>query len=113
MKIYAFSLEVNALITSKTPTKTIMETGKTIHAFCTKPAKMYPANDTAATVNTYGNCVDTWLIWSHFAPVLAIMVVSEIGEQWSPQTAPARQAERAINPSLCFLSKSLSILGLK
>lgn len=62
MKNYAFSLEVNALITSKTPTKTTMETGKTIQAFCTNPAKIYPAKETTATVSTYGNCVDTWLI---------------------------------------------------
>lgn len=29
----------------------------------------------------------------HSAPALAIMVVSLIGEIWSPQTAPAMQAE--------------------
>ena len=29
----------------------------------------------------------------HWAPALAIIVVSEIGEQWSPQTAPAIHAE--------------------
>src|SRR5690606_24066283 len=32
-------------------------------------------------------------MWLHMAPVEDMMVVSEIGEQWSPQTAPARQAE--------------------
>ena len=35
----------------------------------------------------------TWLMWSHCAPADDIIVVSEIGEQWSPQTAPARHAE--------------------
>ena len=34
-----------------------------------------------------------WLLW---LPALAIIVVSEIGEQWSPQTAPAIQAEIAM-----------------
>ena len=29
----------------------------------------------------------------HDAPALAMMVVSEMGEMWSPQTAPAMQAE--------------------
>ena len=32
-------------------------------------------------------------MWLHMAPVEDMIVVSEIGEQWSPQTAPARQAE--------------------
>ena len=32
----------------------------------------------------------------HCAPAEAIIVVSEIGEQWSPQTAPAIHAEIAI-----------------
>ena len=31
----------------------------------------------------------------HCAPADAMIVVSEIGEQWSPQTAPAMQAETA------------------
>ena len=39
--------------------------------------------------------MDTWFTWLHWAPADAIMVVSEIGEQWSPQTAPAMQAEMA------------------
>ena len=34
----------------------------------------------------------------HCAPAEDIMVVSEIGEQWSPQTEPARQADIAITP---------------
>src|SRR5690606_10677620 len=32
-------------------------------------------------------------MWLHMAPVEDMIVVSEIGEQWSPQTAPAKQAE--------------------
>jgi hypothetical protein len=35
-----------------------------------------------------GSCVSTWLMWLHMAPVEDMMVLSEIGEQWSPQTAP-------------------------
>ena len=35
----------------------------------------------------------TWFTWLQPAPAEAMMVVSEIGEQWSPQTAPAMQAE--------------------
>ena len=57
---------------------------------------MYVIHETAATTNTYGSCVDTWLIWLHCAPADAIIVVSEIGEQWSPHTAPAMQAEMEI-----------------
>ena len=32
-------------------------------------------------------------MWLHSAPAEDIIVVSEIGEQWSPQTAPARHAD--------------------
>ena len=32
-------------------------------------------------------------MWSQRAPAEDMIVVSEMGEQWSPQTAPARQAE--------------------
>ena len=35
-------------------------------------------------------------MWSHCAPAEDMIVVSEIGEQWSPQTAPAMQAEIAM-----------------
>ena len=45
------------------------------------------------TVPAYGSCVDTWLTWLHIAPAEAMMVVSEMGEQWSPNTAPARHAD--------------------
>ena len=31
--------------------------------------------------------------WLHWAPADAMMVVSDIGEQWSPHTAPAIHAE--------------------
>ena len=31
-------------------------------------------------------------MWLHWAPALDMIVVSEIGEQWSPQTEPAMQA---------------------
>ena len=37
--------------------------------------------------------MDTCFTWSQLAPALAIIVVSLIGEMWSPQTAPAMQAE--------------------
>ena len=45
------------------------------------------------TVSAYGSCVSTWLMWLQPAPAEAMMVVSEIGEQWSPHTPPAMQAE--------------------
>lgn len=57
------------------------------------PATIYVTNEIAATVNAYGSCVETWFTWLHCAPALAITVVSEIGEQWSPHTAPAMHAE--------------------
>lgn len=69
------------------------EQPRTINTFCTNPEMIYPTILTPATVSAYGSCVETWLTWSHCAPVDAIIVVSEIGEQWSPHTAPARQAD--------------------
>ena len=52
--------------------------------------------DTTAAVTAYGSCVDTWLMWSHCAPAELIIVVSDIGEQWSPHTAPAIHADTQI-----------------
>ena len=56
------------------------------------PATRNPTNATKADNNAYGSCVDTWFTWSDCAPADAIIVVSDIGEQWSPQTAPERHA---------------------
>ena len=53
---------------------------------------MKPMHDTNATDSAYGSCVDTWSMWLQRAPVEDRIVVSEIGEQWSPNTAPARTA---------------------
>ena len=36
------------------------------------------------------------MMWLHCAPAEAMIVVSEIGEQWSPHTAPAMQAATAM-----------------
>ena len=45
------------------------------------PNVIKPIQETNATDNAYGNCVDTWSIWLQRAPVDDKMVVSEIGEQ--------------------------------
>ena len=60
-----------------------------------KPATRYPAIAQVATVSEYGSCVDTWSMWLHPEPAEERIVVSEIGEQWSPKTEPASVAERA------------------
>lgn len=62
-------------------------------ALLVKPATRNVRNDTAAVVITYGNWVVTWFMCSHCAPADDMMVVSEMGEQWSPATAPAIHAE--------------------
>ena len=41
-------------------------------------------------------------MWSHCAPAELMIVVSEIGEQWSPQTAPAIQADTQITARVAF-----------
>ena len=54
-------------------------------------------------------------MWSHLAPAEDIIVVSEIGEQWSPQTAPAIHAEiEIIMISLLVLpANTLSTIGIR
>ena len=44
-----------------------------------------------------------------------MIVVSEIGEQWSPQTAPAIQAETQIiaNGLPLVIGKTSSVMGIK
>ena len=88
-----------SLITKRVAIVITIAIGRTIIQLFINPAMMYATNEIAATVMAYGNCVDTWLMWLHCAPAEAMIVVSEIGEQWSPQTAPARQADIPIMPS--------------
>ena len=52
-------------------------------------------------------------MWLHCAPADDIIVVSEIGEQWSPQTAPARQADIDIMPSSLPTGKIAKTIGIK
>lgn len=84
-----------------------------MNQLCIKPARRNAAKDTADTVNTYGNWVETWLRWSHWAPALDMMVVSEMGEQWSPATAPARQADMLMYMSGPAGSKVLTTMGIR
>ena len=75
---------------------TISPNGSEISALLVNPATMYDKNDINAATIAYGSCVETWFTWLHCAPAEDIIVVSEIGEQWSPHTAPAIHAEIAI-----------------
>ena len=49
----------------------------------------------------------------HCAPADDIIVVSEIGEQWSPHTAPARQADIPIISKLLSAGKIAATMGIK
>ena len=51
-------------------------------------------------------------MWLHCAPAEDIIVVSEIGEQWSPQTAPARQADIPIIISGSPAGKMVVTIGI-
>ena len=74
-------------------TITIIDSGSTIHNGIPNPAGIYPNNTViAATNNAYGSWVLTWSIWSHPAPIDDKIVVSDIGEQWSPNIAPVSTA---------------------
>ena len=61
------------------------------------PSTIYPSVATTAAIAAYGICVTTWSIWLHPAPVADKIVVSEIGDVWSPNTAPASTADNAGN----------------
>ena len=110
---YASCFEVIFLIIKSTRTVITTNSGSTIAALWIKPATMYAKNEIAATVIVYGICVDTWFMWSHTAPADDIIVVSEIGEQWSPHTAPARQADIPIIISSESPGKIAVTIGIK
>ena len=74
---------------------TAIEPPRVITILFVKPAIRYPTKQQPATTNVYGICEDTCSIWLQPAPVEDKIVVSEIGEQWSPNTEPARVAARA------------------
>ena len=57
--------------------------------------------------------METWFMWSQRAPAEDIMVVSEMGEQWSPQTEPARQADIPIIPRVLPTGKMLTTMGIR
>ena len=68
----------------------IIPHGKVIQNGIPKAAGIIPNKiATAPTVNAYGICVRTWLIWLQELANELKIVVSEMGEQWSPKTAPA------------------------
>ena len=47
------------------------------------------------------------------APADDMTVVSEMGEQWSPHTAPARQAEMPMVSSVGWSAKMGSTMGMR
>ena len=75
-------------------------------------ASTYPTNESAATVIAYGSWVEMWLIWFDIAPADDMIVVSEIGEQWSPHTAPARQAAMPMMSSSLVGSNIAVTIGI-
>lgn len=60
------------------------------------PATTNPAKEHSAASMAYGIWVVTWSIWLYRAAVDDNMVVSDIGEQWSPNMESAKVAERLI-----------------
>ena len=84
----------------------------TMPSCCVKPATTKVRNDTVATVMAYGNCDDTWWTCLHSAPADAMMVVSEIGDTWSPQTAPAMHAEMEMMRSGAVAGNTAMQIGM-
>ena len=53
-------------------------------------------------------------MWWHWAPAEARMVVSEIGEAWSPQTAPERTAATQTTSMLgSFMPSTAIAIGIR
>ena len=61
----------------------------------TSPAARNPTSDEMPTVIAYGSWVLTCCKWSQQALVEDCMVVSDIGEQWSPNRPPLTTAPMA------------------
>ena len=57
--------------------------------------------------------METWLRWLDWLPAEAIIVVSEMGEQWSPQTAPARHALIPMMSNSLPGSKIAATMGMR
>lgn len=78
-----------------------------------KPATMKVRNATVATVRAYGNWEDTWCTCLHSAPALAMMVVSLMGEIWSPHTAPAIHADMEMMRSGAAAGNTAMQIGIR
>jgi hypothetical protein len=64
-----------------------------IAIFETKPTNKNAKQEDIATQIAYGSCVEVCSIWLHSALAEESMVLSEIGEQWSPKIEPESTAE--------------------
>ena len=53
-----------------------------------------------------------WLIMLHLVPVAAMMVVSEIGDTWSPKTEPAKTDAIVIVQSSLLIGKRGKAIGM-
>ena len=79
--------------TRTTPAQPTQPSTSNSQGFTPNPAGRVPNSMlTAPALNAYGNWVATWAAWSQPVPVLERTVVSEMGEQWSPQVAPDKTA---------------------
>lgn len=67
---------------------------KLIYTLLVIPAVINPTKEAEATVKEYGIWVETWEMWSQPEPAEDKIVVSEIGEQWSPKTEPEKIAPK-------------------
>lgn len=69
-----------------------------------KPRIKYPMTASAPQISEYGSWVFTWSMWSAPAPVDAKIVVSDSGEQWSPNTPPPATAAKQATTSVVIVS---------
>ena len=78
-----------------------------------RPATTYDNAAITATTDAYGSWVFTWLTWLHCAPAEARIVVSEMGEMWSPNTAPPRVAETVRMVSVPLPPRIVTAIGTR
>lgn len=100
------------LIINKTEYKMAIQIKRVMKGLRINPAKIKPTELIEATKRAYGNLVEMWLIILHLVPVAAMMVVSEIGETWSPKTDPAKTEAIVIVQRSLLIGKRGKAIGM-
>lgn len=98
-QLFLNTSSIHRYASTRFPTKRTIAHSATIpkmsssHAGTPSDEKIIHTSETPPTVKAYGIWVRTCSRWLQPVEVELIIEVSEIGEQWSPMTAPARMQD--------------------